>query len=290
MKSFKSVFSFACVFALLLFAGVAPAFGQGGNLQQLENVHRAGTIFLSSGYIGYQAFIIQGNGASGAGSITVFAAGGNGVANLPDGTPVQLAVLFNTNTPIAINDANAEIVTPTAVSIAPCPAGNLGVGGSSTCASITATFASAHGASAPVTSGDQGVQEAITDAGLQGGGLVFWQVDTGIVTLNTGALTTTTTTKVPTNRSSIGCAARVTTTITTSASWAVGSTASGASFCSAQATLTAGTTGIANQIAPTSVGTTSALEAVVFTMGTSNPGAGAMKARVWGFTPVQPTS
>jgi hypothetical protein len=53
--------------------------------------------------------------------------------------------------------------------------------------------------------------------------------------------------------------------------------------------MTAGTTCLATQIAPTSLGTTSALEAVVFS-GTGTPGAGAIKARVWGWTPVQPAN
>lgn len=290
MEFLKSFRTLVVLTALLLFAGVQPAFGQGGNLQQTENAHRAGTIFLSSGYINYAAYIIQGNAASGAATITVFAGGGNGVAALADGTPVSLAVLFNTNTPISINDANAEIVTPSAVSIAACPGGNLGVGASNQCASITATFSNTHGASAPVGSGDQGVEEAITDAGLQGGGTVYWQIDTGIVTLNTGGLTTTSTTKVPTNFYNAGASARVTTTITTSTNWAVGISGATAIFASANSTLTAGTTALANQVAPTSTGTTSSLTAVLVTVTGANAGAGAVKMRIWGWTPVQAAS
>ena len=285
MKLFKRIS--LIIASLLLFAGA----GQAQNPQQQSYLHRVGNLYYALGYSTWQATIVTGNSTTGAGtSITVFAQGANGVVTLADGSAIPLAHIFNTLTPITIADANQETFTPSSVTIAPCTPGNLGVGSSNQCATVTGTIANTHGASAQVLSGDFGIGEALTDAGAQGGGLVFWQVDTGIVTLSTGGLTTTTGIKVPTNRSSVGCAARVTTTITVSASWAVGSTASGASFCSAQATLTAGTTGIANQIAPTSVGTTQTLEAVVFTMGTSNAGAGAIKARVWGFTPVQPAS
>lgn len=253
--------------------------------------HNLNGVWYAPAYATWQATVLSGNAATGSQSIivTCSAGGVQGVCPLADGYAVPLTSIFNTNTPIYLMDANFETVTPTAVSIGACSPGFLGVGAATQCATITASFANTHGASAPVVSGDAGIFEAITDAGAAGAGLVYWVVDTGIVTLNTGGLTTTTTTKVPTNRSSIGCAARVTTTITVTASWAVGTTASGSSFCSANSTLTAGTTGVANQIAPTSTGTTSALEAVVFTGATSNPGAGAIKARVWGFTPVQAT-
>lgn len=273
-----------------LAAGQAP--GAPGNFNQQSFLHRVGGIFYSSGYNTWQGTLISGNTSTGSGTSVIIYPGPGGVETLADGTTLPLATIYNTSVPVILDlgQANQETVTPTAISIGACPAGNIGVGGSSQCVTLTGTINNTHGQSAIVVSGDNGIMEAVTDAGAQGGGVVFWMVDTGIVTLNTGGLTTTTTTKVPTNRSSVGCAARVTTTITTSANWAVGSTASGAAFCSANSTLTAGTTGVANQIAPTSLGTTSALEAIVFTMGTSNPGAGAIKARVWGYTPVQPAN
>lgn len=277
------------VFAtLLLLAGAQVA--QAQNPQQQSYLHRVGNLYYALGYSTWQATVLTGNSSTGAGtSITVFAQGANGVVTLADGSAISLASVFNTLTPITIADANQETFTPTSVTLAPCTPGNLGVGSSNQCATVTGTIANLHGASAVIFSGDFGVGEALTDAGNQGGGVVFWQVDTGIVTLSTGGVTTTTGIKVPTNRSSIGCAARVTTTITTSTTWGVGSTASGVSFCSASSTMTAGTTGVATQVAPTSIGTTQALEAVVFTM-TGTPGAGAIKARVWGFTTVQPAS
>lgn len=252
--------------------------------------HRLGNIYYSWGYQTYQATVLN-TISSGSGTLIVVGmpAGAGGVA-LSDGTVLPLTTVFNTNTPITVNDANAETVTPSAVSVGPCPAGFLGVGSSATCANVTATFSNAHGASAPVVSGDQGIFEAITDAGNNGGGLVYWTADTGIVTLNTGGLTTTTATKVPTTFYGLGATARVTTTITLTTNWAIGISGQTSAFCSANATLTAGTTCIANQAAPATVGTTNSLTALLITTTVANPGAGALKARVWGWTPVQPSS
>ena len=266
--------------------GIVP-FGQAFGYQ-----HRLGAIFYAPGYATWQGTILVGNPATGSQSITVTANSGGvaGVASLADGTSIPLADVFNTNTPLYIMDGNAETVTPTAVS-GPfgCPAGYLGVGSGTQCMTVTASFANTHGGSAPIVSGDAGIFEAFTDAGSQGGGLVYWAVDTGTVTLNTGGLTTTTTTKVPTNFISVGASAIVKTTITVTASWAVGISGSTSAFCTADATLTAGTTCIANMNSPASVGTSQALTAVLFTGVTSNPGAGAIKARLWGWSAVQAT-
>jgi hypothetical protein len=292
MKSWKK-FVLALVVALLLSAVGVNAQGTfPGNPQGASYLHRVGGIYYALGYSTWQANIISGNTSTGAGQSVIIYPGSVGVETLADGSTIPLTSVYNTNVPIWLDygQANAEVVTPTAVSISTCPGGNLGVGGAAQCVTITATINNTHGQSAVVTSGDFGIQEAITDAGAQGGGTVFWMVDTGIVTLNTGGLTTTTTTKVPTNFYGIGAAARVTTTITVTASWAVGISGATGAFCSANSTLTAGTTCIANQVAPATTGTTSALTAILITGATSNPGAGAVKARVWGFTPVQPAS
>jgi hypothetical protein len=281
----KKLFS---TLALLLVLAVGT-FAQ--NPQQQSYLHRVGNIYFSIGYSSYNAIVLSGNTTTGAGtSIIVFAQGVAGVATLADGAAVPLTTVFNTTTPITIADANQETFTPSGVSIGSCPAGNLGVGSSNQCATITGTIANTHGQSAAVTSGDFGIREAITDAGAQGGGLVFWQVDTGIVTLNTGGLTTTTTTFVPTNFYGMGASARVTTTITTSTNWATGISGSTSAFTSVNTGLTAGTISTATQLAPASIGTTSTLTAILFTVTGANAGAGAIKARVWGWTPVQAAS
>lgn len=281
------------VSALLLSA--AGMFAQGtfpGNPLQNSPLHRVGGVFNALSYSTWSSALISGNTSTGSGvSVVIFPGSTTATETLADGSAVPLTVVFNTNVPVLVDvgQANAEVVTPTAVSFGPCPAGNLGVGGSATCATITGTFNNTHGQSAIVTSGDFGIEEAITDAGNQGGGTVFWMIDTGIVTLNTGGLTTTTTTKVPATFYQQGSGARVTTTITTSANWSVGVSGATGAFCASNATLTAGTTCTPVAGALTGTGST-ALTAVLFTMGTSNPGAGALKARVWGYTPVSATS
>lgn len=246
------------------------------------------SMYYAPAYNTYSAAVL--NTLSGTGSQTYIV---GPPTSLRDGTSFAYnpAVLFNTNVPLTFGDANSEIVTPTAVSIGPCPTSVTtgGPSGGAICVSITATFSNAHGQGTRVFSGDNGIMEAVTDAGNNGGGFVYWVVDTGIVTLNTGSTTTTTTTKVPSTYISMTGAGRVTTTITTSTSWAVGTAANTTDFCTAQTTLTAGT--VCNVVAltsPTYRGTGAiSLTAIVFTMGTSAPGAGAIKARVWGYTPVQ---
>lgn len=257
----------------------------------VSRLHGVGGLYIAPAYATWQGYVLIGNNSTGAGqSITIYPGPGN-VECLADQTCLPLAIFYNVNVPILINDANFETITPTAVSIGTCPAGNIGVGGSAQCATITATIANVHGQGAPAVSGDNGIMEAVTDAGNNGGGLVYWQANTGIVTLNTGGVTTTTTTKVPTVYISMGGAGRVTTTVTTSTAWAVGAAGGTTDFCTAQTTMIAGT--VCNVVAlssPTSRGTGAvALTSILFTM-TGTPGAGAIKAQVWGYTPVQPAS
>jgi len=267
----------------------------GGQIRAQSYLHRQGVDFYSAGYNTWSATILSGT-SSGSGTIIVLPAGyQSGGVVLADGAVIPIQNVFTTNNPILINDANAETVTPTSVSFASCPVGALGVGASSTCASVTATFSNAHGpsgASPIVFSGSQGIAEAWTDCAANGGGVLHWTADTGIVTLNTGSTTTTTATKVPAVYISLAGSGRVTTTITTSTSWAVGTATNTTDFCTAQTTLTAGTTcNVVAATSPTARGTGGiALTAVVFTMGTGAPGAGAIKARVYGLTNVQPSS
>lgn len=277
MKRFSLLFT-VLIASLLPVGAQSVLTGGGGD-------HVAGGIFYGPVYGSWRASIVSGNATTGSVSITV-----TQPSALRDGYVPSPNVVYTTTTPITINDNNAETFTPTAVTIGPCPPGFQGYGSSLNCATLTGTLNNTHGAGSAqiVQSGDNGSFEAITDAGNLGGGLVFWEEDTGIVTLNTGGLTTTTTTAVPTSFSSMGAAARVTTTITTSTNWAVGISGSTSAFCTADATLTAGTTCIANQNSPAHVGTTNSLTDVLITVTGADAGAGAVKARVWGFTAVQP--
>lgn len=247
--------------------------------------HKSSGIFNAPAYAQWRTAVVAGNSATGSGqSIVVFAS----PLKIADGYTVPAASLFNTNVPVTVGAGPAqETVTPTSVSLGACPTGTAGLSANSQCATITGTFNNLHGYPEPVVSGDAGIMEAITDAGTQGGGLVWWQVDTGNVALNTSGLTTTTATKVPTNFVSIGASAIVETTITASTNWAVGISGSTSAFCTANTTLTAGTNCIANMNSPARVGSTNALTAVLYTVTGANAGAGAVKARVWGYTPVQ---
>jgi len=251
--------------------------------------HRIGAIFYAPCYATWQGYVLQGFTGTGSQSMVIVSSSNNGAGGmlLADGSSIPLATIFTTNMKMTVSDANSETVTPTAVTVGSCGPGFLGVGSSGTCATVTASFSNAHGAGALVYSGDSGIFEAITDAGNLGGGLIYWAVDTGIVALNTGGLTTTTTTFVPSNFISAGASARVTTTITTTTNWAVGITGSTSAFCTANATLTAGTTCLANMNSPASVGTTQALTALLITTTVANPGAGAVKSRVWGWSAIQ---
>ena len=248
---------------------------------------RVAGVYNSQAYLDWGATIVTGNTATGSQTIVICP----WYVTLRDGRVIQPFAAANAVfAPISVDrGASNEVVTPTATAQVASPIGTPQV-----CANVTASFSNTHAASGAggafnVTTGDLGIQEAINDASLNGGGLVYWEADTGSVTLNTGALTTTTTTKIPANFLSMGASGRVTTTITTSASWAVGISGATGSLCSADSTLTAGTTCITNIPAPGTVGTTTGLTAILFTMGTSNPGAGAIHAKAWGYTAAQST-
>lgn len=95
---------------------------------------------------------------------------------LPDGASVPIAVA-SPYQPMTFDVApNSETITPTSVSITQCPQGGVTT---YNCYAVSGTFANAHGVSAPVVSGTVGLQEAITRATGQGGGIVV--VDTAWV-------------------------------------------------------------------------------------------------------------
>jgi hypothetical protein len=275
-KMKKSVF--CVVVATLLLA--ASAFAQSNIATPNYGNGPTAQIYFSTNYAKWNGQIISGNSATGSQTVLVYSSGAFGGNTLSGSNP------FSTTIPIQFY---GEVLTPSAVSCGQArPAGFAGPAGGFLC-NVTATFANLHGAGEILFTGDNGIMEAIAAAASDGGGLVYWVADTGTVTLSTGGLTTTTTTKIPTQFINAGASAIVETTVATTASWAVGAaTTGGTAFCSANTTRTAGTTCIANQTTTISLsGTTNALQAIVFTGATSNPTAGAIKARVWGYTPVQ---
>jgi hypothetical protein len=207
-----------------------------------------------------------------------------GYVTLPDGRPF---VPFSTNVPLQVDfGSNAEVVTPSAVSGCQPLNPNQGV------CQVTATFANAHGNGTFVSSGDFGIEEAILDAQNNGGGLVYFAVDLGNVTLSTSGVTTTSTVKLPSHFIVEGASARVNTTITVATSWNLGIVGSTAAFVTTDTGLTAGSTarGFETASAIVNLAAETTLAAVVFTAAGGTPGAGAIHAKVWGYVPVQPVS
>lgn len=213
-----------------------------------------------------------GTSATGAGTITLF----YGYVILPDGRKIYPFTGVPTLPPISVGSADVfETVTPSSVSCATPETPN-------TC-TITATFSNIHGAGSVVASGDGGIQEAINDASLSGGGLVYWTIDPGSVALATGAATTNLgSVKIPTRSVVLGATAYVTTTITgCSGGWSLGHT-SGTEFTAANTTLTAGTTTDSSTITP-AVGFNATAAVPIAKCTSSNASAGAIHPRLWGY-------
>ena len=110
--------------------------------------------------------VASGNAATGA-SQTITLVSGNSV----NSGGVSLNPI-NVNAPITVGiGANAETVTPTAVSNCNLGAAIIAGPGTPQC-TITATFNNIHGPQEPVISGTYGLQEAINRAQGQGGGII----------------------------------------------------------------------------------------------------------------------
>lgn len=261
-------------------------------------------VFNAAAY-NWSATVFNGSAGTGAYTITLYAP----AVTLSDGR--RVAVFGNTTIPpITIGSgANIETVTPSSVS--GCASVNLGVASQGTC-QITATFTYSHGRGDVIASGDAGVQEAINDAANNGGGQVYYTCDTGIITLATGATTTTysqgatgvpggfpatcPTTLMPAGSYIWGVAARVTTAITSACTgWELGDGTTAARWTANNTGLTAGTSAVnsgnawSSAIASTTTGIqVTAAKGLVITCAGGNPGAGAIKARIWGYIPVAP--
>jgi len=243
---------------------------------------RVAGVFDSTKYSGWGGYVLTGNTATGSQTITVCPA----QFALPDGRVIQpMAPANGVYAPITIDAQSSslvETVTPTAYTLVAPQSGT----GNVPCAAITATFANLHGASfstSQVISGDQGVQEAINDASLNGGGLVFWQIDPGAVTLSTGGQSTSLgTVKIPTRSVVSSATARVSTTITgCTGGWSLGYT-SGTEFGAANTTLAAGTTTDSSTLVPNYVFNASAAVPVAFCT-TAAATAGAIHAHIVGY-------
>lgn len=277
----KKILGFA-----LLALSLAALFPRAASAQQSgPPVHYAAGVYDSRAYYTWRATVFNGPYASGSVSITVAPA----FVTLADGYTFSP---FSTNVPltVGVGTPNAETVTPSAVTIAPCPPGlpNNFQGG---CATVTATFSNSHGQGDIIISGSQGVQDAIQDAGNSGGSsVVYWFIDPGIVTLSTGGANTTLgSISIPARSTVLSATARVTTTIATCAGgWSLGFS-TGTEFGAANTTLTAGTTTDSSTIA-TPVTMNAAATVPIAHCTTSNASAGAIHARFSGYKLVAPLS
>lgn len=258
---------------------------------------KVGGVYDSTQYTKWGAFIASGNTATGSQTDIMCPA----YVTLPDG---RIMTPFATTIPILIdaqNGAASETVTPSAVSFVATPAGQP-QNQQGLCASVTASFSNAHGASlnqSQVISGDNGIAEAVNDASNQGGGLVYWQADGGPVTLSTsGATTTVCSSCVPVNGIVLGVVARVTTTITgCSGGWELGDGTTATRFTAADSTLTAGTVNAANLQTTSGVASTTtgmlnitSAKSIVNTCVTSNASAGAVHVRAFGYVLATPAN
>lgn len=143
-----------------------PSFAQSGNTTVGFNESFVGGKFIANYYgnWGNGSYVVTGNAASGSASIVLRA----GYIVLPDGRSV---VPFAVGVPIVVSDAAPELITPTAVS--GCFNGKgVNQDSSTVTCTITAVFATTHGAQASVLSGTNGIAEAQADALLWGGGTV----------------------------------------------------------------------------------------------------------------------
>lgn len=122
-------------------------------------------------------------------------------------------------------------------------------------------------------------------------GIVACETAYAATTVNTGSATTTTgQTCVPANSMIFDVMYRITTSITTAASFTVGISGSTSKFCSTQSTLTAGTTGhCLLQVNAGAAESGASAVAVVVTFNTT-PGAGAMRLEVVALSTTAPTA
>lgn len=283
MKLTRTIALLTCaLLAISVGSAMAQQYTSGGS--DISRI--GGRVFYAQEYNLAQAgvFVVGGNSATGSQTITL----STGSVKLRDGRAV---VPFAVNVPITIADANQETVTITAVSnCVPSGITQDPFNSQASLCSVTASFSNTHGAGARVLSGDGGYLEALNDAGNNGGGEVFWSYDCGVVTLSTSSATTTISTgpcaTIPKAFYSAGASVKVTTTITTSASYSVGITSSTAAFVTSCTSLTAATTCASFQTGPAAVNVGTTLGTTLITAN-ATAGAGAVHLTVWGRTEAQ---
>lgn len=268
--------------AILAFALALPAFAQLNKTTPVNLNESYGQGVYSSPAYNYQGLRIIGGGSTGTGAYSIQLA--TGAITLPDFRRVN--IFSNTIIPsITVGSGTLqETVTPSSVS--GCTGVNVPIaqGAISPC-TITATFSNAHGVGELVSSGDQGIVEASNDAANNGGGLVYWQSDCPGVTLSTSATTTTTTCFVPQSYVSATASVYVTTTITTSANYSIGTASHTATMVATCTSLTAGLNCSQFMVSPAAVNGGTAQTALLVTAN-ANAGAGVIHLRAFGYTSI----
>jgi len=223
--------------------------------------------------------------AAGGGTYTLTVANGAWSVTQPGGVPFQA---ITTSTPILVGSAAAgdqETVTPSSVS------GCSLVYTSPTGCTFTATFTYGHGPGTVIRSADNGISEAIYDVGLHGGGMVYWVIDPGQVTLSLASQTTSAgSVNIPTRSIVTSATARVNVTITgCSGGWGLGFT-SADEFAATNTTLTAGTTTDSSTIkTPVNTGASAAALPIIYCT-TGDATAGAVHPHFEGYKLVAPLS
>lgn len=173
----KKKFYATALIGLLALSGAVAMYGQNPFGTNMPATLSSGDIAFARAFSFWQGgsgvMVTQGNGATGASTLTVAQC----QITVGGGVPVSP---FNTNAPITVLDGtNNETVTPTAVSPV-----NVGNG-----CQITASFTYVHGTGAMIISGTYGLQEAINFIHTsQNGGIVIVSSNfPGSVSMITGA-------------------------------------------------------------------------------------------------------
>jgi hypothetical protein len=155
---------------------------------------------------------------------------------------------------------------------------------------ISGNTSNAHGRGELVTSGTGGIGEAAADAANVSGGDVFFQLDCGPVTMNTGGVTTTISTgpcaNIPKTFINLGASVYVTTTVTTTASYSLGIASATTAFVTSCTALTAGTTCSQFVQAPAKTAQGAGFGNLLVTANAAS-GAGVIHPVVWGYIGVQ---
>lgn len=171
----KALAAFFTAYMLILAGWSLPALAQqGSNSSYVAGERNVAWYAFGLGSV-QGAFITSGNSSTGSQTITVCP----GFRTLPDGRQVNLfgGIRGSGFVPITVDaqsSTNVETVTPTALTYT-TPQQLQGANQAVPCAQITATFSFTHANSQnthQVISGDGGLQEAINDAFLAGGGIV----------------------------------------------------------------------------------------------------------------------